>query len=129
MTKLYNIKILQIIIILLLAVAFLLEGFFHLTPCSLCLTQRLLWLVTLLLTITIANKYLLYLSVIANLFIAGYQVLMQYKVINTSCPIRFDDLSPPCSTIDFSVFGISLAGYSLLLCIFALLYIYKIYKK
>lgn len=121
--------VLQVAIVILLLLAFLLELFYNIHPCSLCLLQRIILIIVLLVTLLYSKKILIILGLAVNMGISLYQVLLQYNVLQSTCKISLSEtVLPSCNTIDISLFSVSLAGYNFIITIGLLLFMLVYYK-
>lgn len=114
------------------------EFFFHIHPCSLCLIQRyFFWTALRISSIGFFLNLRILLYVMSLLFIgcaivAGYQVLVELKLIalpkmcqaagSISGLEEFKKLLNhgtvvPCDQVSWSLFGISMAGYNVPFCL------------
>ncbi len=120
------ILLLQITACCILLGSFSLELFFGVLVCSLCIIQRMLWVSLLLNSILIRYlKVLIPLIMLANIGVASYQMLLQYNIVTSSCPIDFDNSNISCSAIDFKILGLPLSFYNIIINLLLLI----IYKK
>ncbi|UQY80544.1 Disulfide bond formation protein B [Candidatus Hepatincola sp. Av] len=120
---------LQVVITLLLLAVFLLEFFYSIHPCPLCLIQRIILIIVLLVALLYSKKILILLGLIANIGVSLYQILLQYNILQGTCKINLSEtVLPSCNTIDISFFSISLAGYSFIITIVLFLFMLIYYQ-
>ena len=133
-----RISFLYVFIILLLSIAFALvmQYAFDVKPCMLCLYQRYLYyLVMGLLVMGIFTNYENFFIPVALVFLGnavlgGYQVMVEQSLIAVPkvCSVSqgiadlanfkrllTGDGAPPCNEVQWELFGISMAGYSILM--------------
>ena len=125
--------------IAILAAAFLVEWYVKLSPCNLCIYQRIIYFIAVLLipAYLFLNIQKLLLAIRFNFFvgllISLYHTLLQYNMLprfleNIGCSIdlrsisNINDLpnmpSTACNIIDFEIFGLSLAFWNCIIMLF-----------
>ncbi|MFL1780341.1 Disulfide bond formation protein B [Candidatus Hepatincolaceae symbiont of Richtersius coronifer] len=118
---------LQIIITFVLISAMLVQIYFKVIPCELCMFQRICWMLILLITFIYPKKILILAGLIANAGVAIYQISLEQAWLTKICSIDPRDI--PCDVVTFSLFGLSLASYNLIIILLLILYILIYYKK
>lgn len=118
------------------------EHFFQVYPCSLCIGQRYFFWSALILALMgffLNLRILLYILALVFMgcaFMAGYQVLVELKLVplpgmcQTGSMANLDEfkkllshgIRAPCDQISWSLFGISMAGYNVPFCLLLGLY-------
>ena len=121
-----NVKLLQLIILITLMVAFSIELWFGIPPCTLCILERALWIVVLIATVFNAKRLPLIALIFINTIISFGHMLIQYFFVNYTCAIIYDNTNKvdkifnSCNTIDFTIFGLSLVVYNLFITLLCL---------
>ena len=131
-----NVKLVQLIIISILIIAFNIELWFGIPPCTLCILERLIWLVILIATVVCPHRIPIVSLILMNTLLSFGHVLIQYFFVNYTCAIiydnsnRIDKIFNHCNTVDFEIFGLSLVVYNLFATLICLaLVIIKIRKN
>lgn len=121
--------------IIALATAYIAEYVFGLIPCKLCLYQRIIYFLSIILTIGVFFQYrIIYLSFasyIGNALLALYHVGIEKKILPdlAGCTSTIHSLDvaqamkamlhtihPPCDEPAFTLWGISMSGWNFLYC-------------
>ena len=151
--KNFNIFILSLCSIILIIVYYL-EYILNLEPCSLCLYQRIPYFAAIFLSLFLLiaknnriSKFLFYLLITVffiSFFLASYHFGIENNFWSSfiSCETNIEPKNNEnlkdyllkkeyisCSNTTFSLFGISLAGYNIIISLFLLIYSLKIKKK
>ena len=121
-----NVKLLQLIILSTLMLAFGIELWFGIPPCTLCMLERALWILILSATVLTTKRLPLMALIFMSTAISFAHILMQYVFVNYTCAIIYDNTNKidkilnSCNTIDFTIFGLSLAAYNLFVTLICL---------
>ena len=150
--KNFNILILSLCSIILVIVYYL-EYFLNLEPCSLCLYQRIPYFVAIFLSLLLLviknnkiSKFLFYFLITVffiSLLLASYNFGIENNFWDSfiSCEnnteLKSENLKDyllkkeyiSCKNTTFSLFGVSLAGYNIIISLFLFIFSLKMKKK
>ncbi|MDR0484349.1 MAG: disulfide bond formation protein B [Alphaproteobacteria bacterium] len=123
------VSLLQFIAGSMLLSAFAVEFLFHVSVCNLCILQRSLWVLLIIITTFLKNKGVILLILLVAILVSAYHVLLQYNIISESqvCAISLDisNEAIPCNIRDFEIFYLPLPAYNFIINILLFIFVVK----